>query len=303
MYSNQSPKETKLPSGPHNRQGLRSHLSEDCHFTRRRVHRDWKMGLWVCRTEKNRPRTASLPEEVRDGASFRATRCLLRRTHLRHHSLCQNLRRGRHFLPRFHFPVPVGEQVRYLSSEIPRDYLQPSRPKYLPLLRDRPGRHPCSGMSFSSRLAGKGRWETYVSSLQVLCPRRDGQTTPRVVQYVWSHSWTTNVMRYVVYSGTLEGSGERIPDRENSWGLAFQRREPMYWFVCWLCKHVVKTKARECRLAQRVCDGGAKSGVCPRLRRARRHQAREHRRQPGTEIHCQDAVEQVKLQCFHHFKS
>lgn len=98
------------------------------------------MGLRVCRTEKNRPRTASLPEEVRDGASFRATRCLLRRTHLRHHSLCQNLRRGRHFLPRFHFPVPVGEQVRYLSSEIPRDYLQPSRPKYLPLLRDRPGR-------------------------------------------------------------------------------------------------------------------------------------------------------------------
>lgn len=73
MYSNPSPKETKLPSGPHNRQGLRSHLSEDCHFTRRWVHRDWKMGLRVCRTEKNRPRTASLPEEVRDGASFRAT--------------------------------------------------------------------------------------------------------------------------------------------------------------------------------------------------------------------------------------
>ena len=108
--------------------------------------------------------------------------------HLRHHSLCQNLRRGRHFLPRFHFPVPVGEQVRYLSSEIPRDYLQPSGPKHLPLLRDRPGRHPCSGTSFSSRLARKGRWETYVSSLQVSCPRRDGQTTPRVVQYVWSHS-------------------------------------------------------------------------------------------------------------------
>ena len=140
------------------------------------------------RTTQSTRSSASLPEEVRDGASFRATRCLLRRTHLRHHSLCQNLRRGRHFLPRFHFPVPVGEQVRYLSSEIPRDYLQPSRPKHLPLLRDRPGRHPCSGTSFSSRLARKGRWETYVSSLQVLCPRTDGQTTPRVVQYVWSHS-------------------------------------------------------------------------------------------------------------------
>ena len=46
------------------------------------------------------------------------------------------------------------------------------------------------------------------------------------------------------------------------------------------------------------CDGGAKSGVCPRLRRARRHQAREHRRQPGMEIHRQDVLEQVKLQCF-----
>ena len=145
---------------------------------------------WGCEfaEQKKRLRTASLPGEVRDGASFRATRCLLRRTHWRHHSLCQNLRRGRHFLPRFHFPVPVGEQVRYLSSEIPRDYLQPRRPKHLPLLRDRPGRHPCSGTSFSSHLARKGRWETYVCSLQVLCPRRDGQTTPRVVQYVWSHS-------------------------------------------------------------------------------------------------------------------
>ena len=122
-----------------------------------------KWGCEFAEQKKKGPRTASLPEEVRDGASFRATRCLLRRTHLRHQ---------RHFLPRFHFPVPVGEQVRYLSSEIPRDYLQPSRPKHLPLLRDRPGRHPCSGTSFSSRLARKGRWETYVSSLQVLCPRR-----------------------------------------------------------------------------------------------------------------------------------
>lgn len=140
--------------------------SEDRNPPRCWLHSDWKMGVRLCPAEKNRPRAPNLPGKLWTSSTARTTRCLLWWTYRRHNIVRQSCWGRRDLVCRFHFLVPLHQQIWNLSCAISRNLPQPCRLKYLPLFWYRSGRHPCAWAAFSSCSPRQRRRKADISFMQ-----------------------------------------------------------------------------------------------------------------------------------------
>lgn len=116
--------------------------------------------------KKNRPRAPNLPGKLWTSSTARTTRCLLWWTYRRHNIVRQSCWGRRDLVCRFHFLVPLHQQIWNLSCAISRNLPQPCRLKYLPLFWYRSGRHPCAWAAFSSCSHRQRRRKADISFMQ-----------------------------------------------------------------------------------------------------------------------------------------